>query len=142
MNVQCGENLEARLMYFIYNDEKWNHRIMPLSQIPFYATPPRIRKRPVLCNMTDLNTINNSLYNQVVDYLIGLCDDTGPMKGWLVIFFFQKRICILKKNFRKIYSIEKEADMPLIYIFACNVILTRDRSTIPTNSTSLNVNEA
>lgn len=88
MIVECGENLEAHLLYFVYNDDKWNHRILPLSEIPFYTSPPRIRKGPALCNMTELDTINNLLYNQVVDYISGLYDDRGPMKEWLVIFFF------------------------------------------------------
>ena len=83
-------------MYFVYNDENWNHRILPLSQLPFYATPPRIRKCPVLCNITDLNMISNSLYNQVADHLTGLCDDKGQMKGWLVSFFISKKDLVSK----------------------------------------------
>lgn len=90
MNIQCGQNLEACLIYFVYSNKKWNKRTLSLSKIPFYATPPIIKKKPIFCTMTEYENTNNSSYNWVVEHLTGLCADTGPMNGWLVFFFYYK----------------------------------------------------
>lgn len=87
MEVQCGDNLEAKLMYFILKDENWTSSILELSEIPFFRRPQRIRKRRIF--ISGHNALINSAWNQVIDLVTSQCAEMGPMEGWLVFLFLQ-----------------------------------------------------
>lgn len=56
MDLPFRDNPEARLMYFVYRDDKWTCSILDLSEICFHPTPPRIRKRPVTSHESTSST--------------------------------------------------------------------------------------
>lgn len=88
MNVPCGNNKEARVLYFVYKNGKWENRNLAVLEIPFFLTPPRISRKPVFCNMTEGEKLSNRAFNAVLDSVVEFCTDKGPMGGWLVFFFF------------------------------------------------------
>lgn len=80
--------MEAQLVFFTFNNGKWEYRNEPTSEIPFFSTSPSFHKKPVLYDMEPTEAFNNSSYNKLLDSVMNACADTGPWRGWLVFFFF------------------------------------------------------
>lgn len=80
--------MEAQMLFFTYTNLKWTYKVLPSPEQPNLLEKPRIRKKPVFCNMSAVVQENNSRYNQVVDEATNICSDNGAINGWSVFANF------------------------------------------------------
>lgn len=77
MNVPCGKNKEALLVFFTLKYGKWEQRCLPISQNPFLLSPPSFQRRLIPYDMASNEAFNNFFYNKLLDSVMDACSTAG-----------------------------------------------------------------
>lgn len=76
------------MLFFTYVNSAWSYTVFTCNSPPSNLFEgPRIRKKPVFCNMPVTTQEDNSRYNQLVDEVNNLCSENGAKNGWLVSLY-------------------------------------------------------
>lgn len=86
MNASCGDNVEAKMVYIMIKDGVWSSNDFLVTEIPFFLTPPVIKKKPVFCNRTERENFKNAAFNFILDSVTRACTGTDLHRAWLVFF--------------------------------------------------------